>query len=154
MSDTKIEVTPAITEPESGVKMNPVAKAEWLKALRSGEYEQAEGKLCRPAGYEGKPNDTFCCLGVLTDVAIKLGAVQLDTEDCRYARTYTDPAGETCDESYLPPVVQVWAGLDSSNPSVTYKTSDGEVSGDLLANLNDMASMDFPEIADLVEANF
>jgi hypothetical protein len=37
--------------------MNAKLKAKWVKALRSGEYEQAHRALYNGAG--------FCCLGVL-----------------------------------------------------------------------------------------
>lgn len=43
--------------------MKPEVKEEWVKALRSGEYEQGEGFLCK--------NGRFCCLGVLIDVAVE-----------------------------------------------------------------------------------
>lgn len=41
--------------------MNPKIKAKWIKALTSGEYKQCKGTLSK-----GK---TFCCLGVLCDLA-------------------------------------------------------------------------------------
>lgn len=41
--------------------MDPEWKAEWLVALRSGEYRQAIGQL--------RLNDSFCCLGVLCDLS-------------------------------------------------------------------------------------
>lgn len=40
----------------------------WLKALRSGEYQQTTGRL-RKSG----PDAGFCCLGVLCDLARKDG---------------------------------------------------------------------------------
>ncbi len=42
--------------------LKPKLKAEWLKWLRSGKYEQCEAAL-----YDGKG---FCCLGVLCDIAV------------------------------------------------------------------------------------
>jgi hypothetical protein len=39
-------------------------RAKWCEALRSGEYEQAKGRLRRGGGY--------CCLGVACDIAQKL----------------------------------------------------------------------------------
>lgn len=38
---------------------------KWVKALRSGNYSQTTGKLCNPHG------DSFCCLGVLTELYIQ-----------------------------------------------------------------------------------
>ena len=37
---------------------------KWIKALRSGEYQQGQGRLCRSATDGPK----FCCLGVLAEV--------------------------------------------------------------------------------------
>lgn len=47
--------------------MDAKLKKQWIKALRSGKYEQGEGRLCvtLPDG-----TDTFCCLGVLADIGI------------------------------------------------------------------------------------
>lgn len=41
--------------------MEKIAKQKWLKALRSGRYKQAIGRLQVTRNYK----DTFCCLGVL-----------------------------------------------------------------------------------------
>ena len=40
--------------------MNPMIKAEWITALRSGDYKQSRFAL--------KQGDEFCCLGVLCDI--------------------------------------------------------------------------------------
>ena len=42
--------------------MDAKIKADWLAALRSGDYEQGRGQLCDAEG-------RMCCLGVLYDVA-------------------------------------------------------------------------------------
>lgn len=44
--------------------MNAKVKTKWLKALRSGEYDQTTGKLLDRTS-EG---DKFCCLGVLCNL--------------------------------------------------------------------------------------
>ena len=41
--------------------MNKALKAKWIAALRSGGYKQGQNFLAA--------DDTFCCLGVLCDVA-------------------------------------------------------------------------------------
>lgn len=41
-------------------KLNPEIKKKWVKALRSGKYNQCDGQL--------RQGDTFCCLGVLCDL--------------------------------------------------------------------------------------
>ena len=40
--------------------MDAKLKADWLKALRSGEYRQAQASL--------RHRGAFCCLGVLADI--------------------------------------------------------------------------------------
>lgn len=47
-------------DPKRLPKLKAKYKKKWLKALRSGKYEQGEGVLL----YHGK----YCCLGVLCDV--------------------------------------------------------------------------------------
>lgn len=47
-------------------KLKPAIKKRWLKALRSGKYQQARGVLCR-VDDDGKVVG-MCCLGVLADV--------------------------------------------------------------------------------------
>lgn len=44
--------------------MDPKIKKQWVKALRSGEYEQGRGRLCNAKGQ-------MCCLGVLADIAVE-----------------------------------------------------------------------------------
>jgi hypothetical protein len=42
--------------------MDEKLKAKWVKALRSGEYNQGQGHLRR------QKIESYCCLGVLADV--------------------------------------------------------------------------------------
>ena len=44
--------------------MNKQLKTKWLKALRSGEYDQGVGHYVTA----GNKYDSFCCLGVLCDI--------------------------------------------------------------------------------------
>jgi hypothetical protein len=78
--------------------MDSILKREWLKALRSGEYKQGHATLRHI-------DDTYCCLGVLCDVSIKLAGLgewkkvhtayetvwqfvsQVDTSDCDGSET-------------------------------------------------------------------
>jgi hypothetical protein len=82
--------------------MHPDIRAQWCAALRSGEYQQGRGQLRRHDGY--------CCLGVLTDLAIKAGAptVLLSWDD-------EDEDGLSV-EGELPDDVRVWAGLADNDP--------------------------------------
>lgn len=59
----RIEATPGgVTQPHEGPRprMEPHFLAAWLKALRSGNYKQRQGRL--------RWRDAFCCLGVACDV--------------------------------------------------------------------------------------
>ena len=50
--------------------MDKEIKRKWLDALRSGDYTQGYGYLCRdtsPAGSSGE-SASYCCLGVLCEV--------------------------------------------------------------------------------------
>lgn len=58
-------------------KMDPEIKAEWVAALRSGNYNQGKGKLKAVFDHFTDPNLTgdqtelrHCCLGVLSELAI------------------------------------------------------------------------------------
>lgn len=125
--------------------MNPEIKAQWLTALRSGDYRQGQGSLKR----DGK----FCCLGVLCDLAVKAG-IAAETHVTMIGATAfgTGPADEN--SGTLPFVVQTWAGLPSNNPSFRYNVlSADEYEYDSLAGLND-GGRSFAEIADLIEEHF
>lgn len=131
-------------------KMNPQVKEMWVNALRSGEYNQATGKLKTPQG--------FCCLGVLTDLYVKEKNQEwilqsnnpevIDPEDY-YTFQQTD--------DFLPTSVSNWAGLNTNCPEVMVENdyceeySDDEYVPKELSDLNDNGAS-FIEIADLIES--
>jgi hypothetical protein len=116
--------------------MDEDVKAKWLDALRSGEYEQAEGALHVIEGGKEK----FCCLGVLCDLAVQEGVdVTVRKEPGESSWKYDRENG------VLPRSVQRWAGLDAENPSVFH---EGDIDG--IAALNDQGST-FDVLADLIE---
>lgn len=137
--------------------MNEDVKAEWLAALRSGEYKQTIGAL----EYTEHNNDDedlvgYCCLGVLCDLAAKKGitgrkihrvSVRSVTdadyfEDVLYG---SDQAGWI--SQILPADVQIWADITGGNPDIALDDGFGTTS---LAELNDMGKS-FAEIADIIE---
>lgn len=93
----------------------------WVKALRSGEYKQ--GKECLKT-VDGK----YCCLGVLTDLALKNGVIP-----------------EWMGNLILDSTVSRWAGLRNRN---------GWFGGceDGLSYINDKTEEGFGKIADIIEA--
>ncbi len=99
-----------------------------VAALRSGLYVQGIGKL-HHIGREpvsGKQTDTWCCLGVATDVARRFG-VEMSTEvSC--SSEYFDGA-----VSVMPAVAANWYGLDA-NPQLALKNGDAHSA----MNVNDL----------------
>lgn len=143
------------------------AKA-WVEALRSGEYPQTHGVLCR-LNSEGKPEGTtidgkpggFCCLGVLCELAIADGAPVNVEGYSDGARTYDGENGA------LPLSVRMWAGLgDHANPVISPEPPEPcnvmGCAGNHLptspglnaAQANDSRKYTFPKIADLIEETF
>lgn len=131
-------------------RMNPEIKREWLEALRSNNYVQGRGQL-RDA------DNSFCCLGVLCDLADRKGVVKSERATWQdwngerlsdYFIYYSDQDGDRS-LGGLPFAVQNWAGLVTSSGGYysdlgTYET---------LADLNDLGAT-FEEIADVIEKHF
>ena len=106
-------------------ELNRVAK-KWVEALRSGKYKRGEGKL--------REGDYFCCLGVLTDIAVQEGVIQQFPDKC-----------------YLPLELKAWSGLNDT-AGTYYRESRDDLSGlDSLASQNDHGKS-FAEIADIIES--
>lgn len=128
--------------------MREEIKAEWVAALRSGEYKQGQGVL-------RSRNDEFCCLGVLCDLAVKDGlAVDVRKDDeCWWY--YDDQTG------VLPFSVAEWAGLNDPDQDYENPMVPAGEAGDLvgLAGLNDghfhlegdREPWTFQQIADVIE---
>ena len=146
--------------------MNPEIKALWLTALRSGDYKQGQGVLRDGA-------DNFCCLGVLTDLAVKAGVLEDGVVGEGGVYRYKGEFAIT--EGTLIPSVAEWAGLYfDANDSFssegrlddpititkmvtccsTCEPREEENTFHSLASLNDMAKYDFNQIADVIEEQF
>jgi hypothetical protein len=100
----------------------------WIKALRSGEYEQTTSALSQ----DGK----YCCLGVACEVAIKSGLtidVMLDIDGCKIY----DGQGLS-----LPGSVIEWLG---------YYRPEPKLGGLVVTALNDHQGWTFNKIADHIE---
>jgi hypothetical protein len=123
------------------MSMNSTIKAQWVAALRSGEYRQGSSYL--------RKGDCFCPLGVLCDLAVKAGVVKWETfntgemqvKDLYHCNNSTSTA---------PLDVRVWAGLGSSHPTVTVGRLRANKTVTLF-DANDRLLLEFPEIADLIE---
>lgn len=127
-------------------------KRRWIAALRSGEYRKGKGALCKST----QSGDVFCCLGVLTQMAIEDGVLDgWDVAPGRSSRLGVVEKDGTIEIDGLPEVVRKWAGLHEAFPNIV--TDDYEKS---LAELNDGSKgyspqrpLKFSEIADLIETH-
>jgi hypothetical protein len=91
---------------DENLRMNPEIKEQWVRALRSGQYTQ--GKDALKISYAGK--DSYCCLGVLCDIAVKSGAVD---EPVKLADGWAYGDDHDSSWSSLPRKVVEWAGLNN-----------------------------------------
>lgn len=120
-------------------KLKPQIKKLWIKALKSGKYNQGKGALCNI-------NNQFCCLGVLCDLhrikVLKKGKhVWKKSSKGTVIFSYLDNNG------ILPRQVANWAyqknNFSELNPIVNDRV-------DTLSSLND-SNTSFETIADIIE---
>jgi hypothetical protein len=142
-----------------GLAVKEAIKRQWVKDLRSGEFEQG-------TSYLEKVDDgvsRLCCLGVLCRQAVKAGIIpepELHSSSYYYLDDDTDHEGVT-GESFnqrhaLPRKVAEWAGVPygSSGGDVVIEPGGDVDEGDFTAiAANDGVGMSFAEIADLIEKN-
>jgi len=105
---------------------------KWVKALRSGAYQQGTSQLV-------DENDNFCCLGVLCNLAVDEGI----GEWVRGSGGWVFKTEGDVDDQVLPLEVRLWAGMSSTA---------GEIKDDCLTELNDTGKS-FKEIASIIEKN-
>ncbi len=124
--------------------MNKAIKKQWVDALRSGKYVQGKRAL-----HILDPT-TFCCLGVLCELAVKAGIVNkfdvgytvFDKPACAYGQ---DELHDLSTQS-LPSAVMDWANLlHPRGPEVVISGSY-----DRLTVHNDTGKT-FNQIADAIE---
>lgn len=114
--------------------------AEWVAALRSGNYKQGRSRLRR--------GDEYCCLGV----AMELAGVpcEIPADDPGVVYYYAGPYGSALT---LTPAGEEWLGVSTSAPYVDmpvgWDRSD-DCCRTNVAELND-EGFTFDQIADLVE---
>lgn len=125
--------------------MDKEIKAQWLAALRSGEYAQGAGALSR--------NGLHCCLGVLCELAVEAGVASVVRGATGGVHgTTMDVFGATGDReaAVLPRLVSVWAGLD---PTGSFVQPGGFFTS--LAGINDDNPNDnYATVIEMIEAYF
>lgn len=107
-------------------------RKQWIEALRSGKYKQAQGRLRNSEG--------MCCLGIACDIS-GLGEWSKGIDGDFF--TFVDESGSF--KSALSIKVMEWLGLYSYNGKLKGSSAT-------LAARNDKGAT-FKEIADLIEDN-
>lgn len=129
--------------------MNPQVKEMWIKALQTGQYAQATGKL--HAIEDGQAG--FCCLGVLCDLAVREGVINPPKVDDTHYDTIMYYGQEEAHE-LLPYEVMTWAELDSDNGNFEQSWDDTIVKTiTSLVDLND-GGKTFMELAEYIKEYF
>lgn len=125
------------------MEMDSELKAQWLVALRSGEYEQGYGRLGdvnhRTGGRE------YCCLGVLCDIAkerLALAGISVSWSD---EIMFVD-----CNTNYLNGDVCSALGLPSHFWRLTGLPNMRDGNSPSLDKFND-GGLTFKQIADVIE---
>ncbi len=127
-----------------------------IAALRSELYPQGSGCLHRT-----EPDDShqpgWCCLGVFTDIAVKIGGIQLERV-IRDGREFF--SGE---HAFLPQAVAYFYGFASTNPMLRFpdgnsgsasSLNDCGFAGSAIAAVSECIPLTFPEIADAFEYTY
>jgi hypothetical protein len=122
------------------------ARALWVQALRSGEYDQGYEMLCDTK--DGKRS--FCCLGVLCDLFTKLEPQAVAAKQFEVAELVGKVSYDGND-SCLPDLVMEWAGLATGTGLYKWTDDDGDHATDLTED-ND-GGKTFRQIADIIEAH-
>lgn len=116
-------------------RMDPGVKAEWVRRLRSGDYEQGNGFL-------RNQYDEYCCLGVLCEVVEPDKWVQPTKEGDAWTHD------EVVESLTMPSFhVLIKAGIPEQGPSAPDALTSAVQS---LASVNDRGGS-FALIADLIE---
>ena len=133
-------------------------KDEWVRRLRSGDYEQGQGYL--------RFGDKYCCLGVLCDMAVEAGVIE---ETHGPSEKFSLFVFQT---QMLPISVAKWAGLMGTRAVTIEENGDIRVYAHLMHEIprevpengwipqgaqdlmeaNDFEGCSFEEIATMIEA--
>lgn len=123
--------------------MKPEIAELWATALESGEYKKYKGQLTHVAADGSKAH---CCLGVLTELAIKAGiSVVVSAPDHNGRVRYNDRG------DFPPIAVCEWAGLKDERG--LYDPGTNKAHPSTLADDNDSEESTFETIARTIRAN-
>ena len=120
--------------------MRPVVRDLWVKALRTGAYPQGRCQL-------RSPDDKFCPMGVLCDLAVMVGVTAWERLDgIWFIPPFEGGAAIT-------PAIAEWAGFRGMHLSQPVPLTFGGVKHPIW-RLNDKFKLSFDTIADLIEAQY
>lgn len=128
--------------------MNKKLKKKWVKALRSGDYDQASGALCKVQKDKKGTHLSYCCLGVLADVSGEGEWVKQSPTD-----SYTDYDGPI--RRYKFPTLRDY----HEHAEADFSTKQAEILGlayaeqSTLVDMNDDQGASFKKIAKWIEKN-
>lgn len=132
------------------ILMNKINGSAWVEALRSGKYVQGKNALHQING-QGCEH-TYCCLGVVTELAVTAGVLpagvlwEVVQENARYHYLAYETWGQT--SGFLPESVGKWLEI---NECIDFQI-DGRTESPV--TLNDVLGYSFYQIADLIEAKY
>lgn len=128
-------------------KLPPEVKAEWVAALRSGNYAQARNALRKEKEVtEDEVTYSHCCLSVLAETFPKEWH---RLPDGRFE--YQDEEGLHASEEYLPP--NDWLSFQDMEFLGSMNDGSGPFSVfDPVTNVRERYFFSFEEIADIIEA--
>lgn len=137
-----------MTQPLSEIQLlDPAVKQQFLEALRSGEYVQGRLQL-------RTYSNSYCCLGVLTDLAVKAGVVRWVESEHGWGVQENLPNGTSqINTTDLSDKVMHWAGLEPETCRSGNIFTGTNYAEDNLMHFNDENNLSFEEIADIVEEN-
>lgn len=108
---------------------------DWATELRSGKYKQGEGCL-------RDSDNRYCCLGVLSEMAVKAGVIPAPVYQGSFVGTWKYEG----DASLIPSTVRLWAGMKDDAGEFTDNSGETYI----LAALNDSGTMSFDQLADMI----
>lgn len=109
-------------------------RLQWIEALESGEYKQAQEYLGR---IDEDGGTSYCCLGVACVIA-GLNQVHADHAGLIFF-------GENQEDVVLPDAVMDWLGVKVPDPCINMQDAPA------ISSLNDDKALGFTEIAELVK---
>lgn len=120
---------------------------EWIRRLRSGEYEQGQGALRKRSRFGEDAPDAFCCIGVACEVAVDSGRLlRFVLPDWNRAYEYGEKNNTSGNERSAigwPLSLQSWLGQESKmHPSIL---------SSVLVRMNDGDDKSFIDIANYLE---